>query len=67
MLAVLEGAQMLSGCQFTGRIVGFGNMVRGKIRSRRVSGLTARQQRGVVTAIKNAREMTLLSCPAASR
>ena len=33
---------------------------RGKIRSRRVTGLTVRQQRTVVTAIKNAREMALL-------
>jgi small subunit ribosomal protein S18 len=33
---------------------------RGKIRSRRVTGLTPQQQRGVATAIKNAREMALL-------
>jgi small subunit ribosomal protein S18 len=33
---------------------------RGKIRSRRVTGLTVRQQRQVATAIKNAREMALL-------
>jgi small subunit ribosomal protein S18 len=33
---------------------------RGKIRSRRVTGLTAKQQREVATAIKNAREMGLL-------
>jgi small subunit ribosomal protein S18 len=33
---------------------------RGKIRSRRVTGLTVQQQRQVATAIKNAREMTLL-------
>jgi small subunit ribosomal protein S18 len=33
---------------------------RGKIRSRRVTGLTAQQQRQVATAIKNAREMALL-------
>ena len=33
---------------------------RGKIRSRRVTGLTPQQQREVATAIKNAREMALL-------
>ncbi|WP_155943112.1 30S ribosomal protein S18 [Mycobacterium sp. 141] len=33
---------------------------RGKIRSRRVTGLTPQQQRQVATAIKNAREMALL-------
>ncbi|MCQ4361115.1 30S ribosomal protein S18 [Mycobacterium gordonae] len=33
---------------------------RGKIRSRRVTGLTVQQQRQVATAIKNAREMALL-------
>lgn len=33
---------------------------RGKIRSRRVTGLTVRQQRQVSIAIKNAREMALL-------
>ena len=33
---------------------------RGKIRARRVTGLTPRQQRAVATAIKNAREMALL-------
>ncbi|MHA4814160.1 30S ribosomal protein S18 [Streptomyces aculeolatus] len=33
---------------------------RGKIRSRRVTGLTAQQQREVARAIKNAREMALL-------
>ena len=33
---------------------------RGKIRSRRVTGLTPRQQRQVATAIRNAREMALL-------
>lgn len=38
---------------------------RGKIRSRRVTGLTPQQQRMVVRAIKNAREMALL--PYASR
>jgi len=33
---------------------------RGKIRSRRVTGLTPQQQRLVAAAIKNAREMALL-------
>jgi small subunit ribosomal protein S18 len=33
---------------------------RGKIRSRRVTGLTVQQQSQVATAIKNAREMALL-------
>ena len=33
---------------------------RGKIRSRRVTGLSVQQQREVATAIKNAREMALL-------
>jgi small subunit ribosomal protein S18 len=33
---------------------------RGKIRSRRVTGLTQQQQRTVARAIKNAREMALL-------
>ncbi|TGN79742.1 30S ribosomal protein S18 [Streptomyces bauhiniae] len=33
---------------------------RGKIRSRRVTRVTAQQQRQVATAIKNAREMALL-------
>jgi small subunit ribosomal protein S18 len=33
---------------------------RGKIRARRVTGLTPQQQRSVVKAIKNAREMALL-------
>ena len=36
---------------------------RGKIRSRRVTGLTPQQQREVATAIKNAREMALLPYP----
>jgi small subunit ribosomal protein S18 len=40
---------------------------RGKIRSRRVTGLTVRQQRLVATAIKNAREMALLPYPTATR
>ncbi len=33
---------------------------RGKIRSRRVTGLSAQEQRDVAKAIKNAREMALL-------
>ncbi|WP_436775944.1 30S ribosomal protein S18 [Yinghuangia sp. YIM S09857] len=33
---------------------------RGKIRSRRVTGLTVQQQRAVSRAVKNAREMALL-------
>ena len=40
---------------------------RGKIRSRRVTGLTVRQQRQVATAIKNARDMALLPSPKAAR
>ncbi len=40
---------------------------RGKIRARRVTGLTREQQRQVVTAIKNAREMALLPYPARGR
>ncbi|WUD71034.1 30S ribosomal protein S18 [Streptomyces sp. NBC_00510] len=38
---------------------------RGKIRSRRVTHVTARQQRALARAVKNAREMALL--PYASR
>ncbi|MFB4313991.1 30S ribosomal protein S18 [Actinomadura sp. 21ATH] len=38
---------------------------RGKIRSRRVTGVTSQQQRQLARAIKNAREMALL--PYASR
>lgn len=34
---------------------------RGKIRARRVTGLTVQQQRRVAIAIKNAREMALLA------
>ncbi|MFC9292487.1 30S ribosomal protein S18 [Streptomyces sp. NPDC057052] len=33
---------------------------RGKIRSRRVTGVSARQQRRLARAVKNAREMALL-------
>ncbi|GAA1301788.1 30S ribosomal protein S18 [Saccharothrix xinjiangensis] len=40
---------------------------RGKIRSRRVTGLTPQQQRHVATAIKNAREMALLPYPSQGR
>ncbi|MGH3860576.1 30S ribosomal protein S18 [Actinokineospora sp.] len=40
---------------------------RGKIRSRRVSGLTPQQQKQVATAIKNAREMALLPYPGPSK
>lgn len=36
---------------------------RGKIRSRRVTGLTVQQQREVAVAIRNAREMALLPYP----
>ncbi|MQA09878.1 MAG: 30S ribosomal protein S18 [Pseudonocardiaceae bacterium] len=39
---------------------------RGKIRSRRVTGLDPKQQREVATAIKNAREMALLPYPTRS-
>ncbi|MEJ3653861.1 30S ribosomal protein S18 [Actinomycetes bacterium KLBMP 9759] len=40
---------------------------RGKIRARRVTGLTPQQQRQVAVAIRNAREMALLPYPSASR
>jgi small subunit ribosomal protein S18 len=40
---------------------------RGKIRARRVTGLTPRQQRQVATAIKTAREMALLPYAGTSR
>jgi small subunit ribosomal protein S18 len=33
---------------------------RGRIRSRRVTGVTPRQQRAVARAVKNAREMALI-------
>jgi small subunit ribosomal protein S18 len=36
---------------------------RGKIRARRVTGLTPQQQRQVAVAIRNAREMALLPYP----
>ncbi|MFE1168228.1 30S ribosomal protein S18 [Nocardiopsis sp. NPDC058789] len=40
---------------------------KGKIRSRRVTRVTARQQRLIAAAIKNAREMALLPYPASTR
>ncbi|PKW14168.1 30S ribosomal protein S18 [Saccharopolyspora spinosa] len=40
---------------------------RGKIRSRRVTGLTTQEQRDVAKAIKNAREMALLPYPSNGR
>ncbi|GEL16311.1 30S ribosomal protein S18 [Pseudonocardia asaccharolytica] len=40
---------------------------RGKIRSRRVTGLTPQQQREVAIAIKNAREMALIPYPRSGR
>jgi small subunit ribosomal protein S18 len=40
---------------------------RGKIRARRVTGLTPQQQRRVAVAIRNAREMALLPYPHAGR
>jgi small subunit ribosomal protein S18 len=40
---------------------------RGKIRARRVTGLTPQQQRRVAIAIRNAREMALLPYPRAGR
>jgi small subunit ribosomal protein S18 len=39
---------------------------RGKIRSRRVTRVSARQRRLLAAAVKNAREMALLPCPSAS-
>ncbi|WP_028933897.1 30S ribosomal protein S18 [Pseudonocardia spinosispora] len=39
---------------------------RGKIRARRVTGLTPKQQREVAVAIRNAREMALLPYPSAT-
>jgi len=39
---------------------------RSKIRARRVTGLTPKQQREVAAAIKNAREMALLPYPGRS-
>ena len=40
---------------------------RGKIRARRVTGLTPHQHRQVTRAIKNAREMALLPYPTTGR
>ncbi|MEU3017455.1 30S ribosomal protein S18 [Nocardiopsis sp. NPDC007018] len=40
---------------------------RGKIRSRRVTRVTARQQRLIAAAVKNAREMALLPYPSPAR
>lgn len=40
---------------------------RGKIRSRRVTGLTGQQQRQVASAIKTAREMALLPYTSTAR
>jgi small subunit ribosomal protein S18 len=40
---------------------------RGKIRTRRVTGITPRQQRMVARAVKNAREMALLPYTAPRR
>ena len=40
---------------------------RGKIRARRVTGLTPQQQRQVAVAIRNAREMALLPYPHSGR
>ncbi|GAA0596597.1 30S ribosomal protein S18 [Kribbella sandramycini] len=40
---------------------------RGKIRSRRVTGLTVQQQKQVARAIKNAREMALLPYTSTNR
>jgi small subunit ribosomal protein S18 len=39
---------------------------RGKIRSRRVTGLTVQQQRQIAMAIKTAREMALLPYPSSA-
>lgn len=40
---------------------------RGKIRARRVTGVTVQQQREIASAIKNAREMALLPYSTAQR
>jgi small subunit ribosomal protein S18 len=40
---------------------------RGKIRARRVTGLSPQQQRQMATAIRNAREMALLPYPRPGR
>ena len=40
---------------------------RGKIRARRVTGVSSQQQRQIASAVKNAREMALLPYTAQSR
>ena len=40
---------------------------RGKIRARRVTGVTVQQQRQIASAIKNAREMALLPYSSSAR
>ena len=40
---------------------------RGKIRARRVTGVTAQQQRQIAKAVKNAREMALLPYSSSAR
>lgn len=40
---------------------------KGKIRSRRVTRVSARQQRLIAAAVKNAREMALLPYPSATK
>ncbi|GAA1462652.1 30S ribosomal protein S18 [Nocardiopsis exhalans] len=40
---------------------------KGKIRSRRVTRVTARQQRLIAAAVKNAREMALLPYPSSTK
>ena len=40
---------------------------RGKIRARRVTGVTVQEQRQIATAIKNAREMALLPYSSTAR
>ena len=40
---------------------------RGKIRARRVTGVSVQQQREIATAVKNAREMALLPYSSSAR
>ena len=40
---------------------------RGKIRARRVTGVSVQQQRQIATAVKNAREMALLPYSSSAR
>ena len=40
---------------------------RGKIRARRVTGVTVQQQRQIARAVKNARELALLPYPSTTR